>query len=67
MTRETRMSKDSLIYPVFVCGGKNIKKEITSMEGQFNLSMDNLPYAYDKMLKALFHKTSISGYLGLPL
>ena len=31
MVRETRMSKDSLIYPMFVVEGTGIKREIPSM------------------------------------
>ncbi len=31
MTRETRISKDSLIYPIFVEEGKDIRTEIATM------------------------------------
>ena len=37
----TLTSKD-LIYPIFVCEGKNIKKEINSLPGQHQLSIDNV-------------------------
>jgi porphobilinogen synthase len=30
-----------MIYPIFVCPGENVRKEISSMPGQFNLSIDN--------------------------
>ena len=33
MVRETRMSPDSLVYPMFVVEGENIKEEIPSMPG----------------------------------
>lgn len=42
MVRETRISPDNLIYPLFVCEGKNIRHEIKSMPGCFQLSVDNL-------------------------
>ena len=34
MVRETRMDKSSLIYPMFIVEGTNIKEEIPSMMGQ---------------------------------
>ena len=42
MVRETRLSTDNLVYPLFVVPGKNIKEEIQSMPGNFHLSLDNL-------------------------
>ena len=42
MIRETRLSVDDFIYPLFVTEGKNIKNEIRSMPGNFQLSIDNL-------------------------
>ena len=42
MVRETRMSKEALIYPVFVQEGDNIEDEIPSMEGQYRYSVDRL-------------------------
>ncbi len=42
MVRETRLDVDDLIYPLFVVPGKDIKKEIGSMPGNFHLSQDNL-------------------------
>ena len=40
MVRETRIDKSSLIYPLFVQEGKNLKEEIPSMEGQYRYSVD---------------------------
>ena len=40
MTRETRLSIDSLVYPLFVTPGKNVKKPILSMPGNFQMSRD---------------------------
>ncbi len=42
MVRETRLSPVDFIYPLFVCPGKNVRKEIGSMPGNFNLSVDLL-------------------------
>lgn len=41
LVRETRVTPDSMIYPIFVCPGDNVRKEINSMPNQFNLSIDN--------------------------
>ena len=42
LVSNVHFSLDNLIYPIFVEEGKNIKKEIPSMPGQFRLSIDNL-------------------------
>jgi len=42
MVRETRLSVDNLIYPLFVAPGKNLRREVPSMPGVFNLSVDSL-------------------------
>jgi porphobilinogen synthase len=40
LVRETRLSAESMIYPIFVCPGENVRSEIRSMPGQYNLSVD---------------------------
>jgi len=40
MVRETRLSPEQLILPLFVCMGENVRKEVGSMPGVFNLSVD---------------------------
>ena len=40
MVRETRLTPDAFIYPLFVCPGEGVRKEIRSMPGVFNLSVD---------------------------
>ncbi len=40
MVRETRLTSDGMIYPLFCVPGRNVKKEIPSMPGQHNLSVD---------------------------
>ncbi|HBK81690.1 MAG TPA: porphobilinogen synthase, partial [Nitrospinae bacterium] len=42
MVRETRLSVDSMIYPMFVTEGDGVKEEISSMPGQYQLSVDAL-------------------------
>jgi porphobilinogen synthase len=40
LVRETRLSPASLVYPMFVCPGQGVRKEVRSMPGVFNLSVD---------------------------
>ncbi len=40
MVRETRLTPENFVYPLFVCPGKNVRKEVRSMPGVFNLSVD---------------------------
>jgi len=42
MIRETALSTDDLILPLFVIGGKNIKNPIEAMPGHYQFSIDNL-------------------------
>lgn len=41
MVRETELTPDDFIYPLFVVEGKGIKRPIPSMPGIFNLSVEN--------------------------
>jgi len=41
MIRETELSVDDLIYPIFVIEGKGIKNPIPSMPGHYQFSIDN--------------------------
>lgn len=40
LVRETRLEPGALIYPLFLCPGEGVRKEISSMPGVFNLSID---------------------------
>jgi porphobilinogen synthase len=40
MVRETRLSPTSFVYPMFVCPGEGVRKEVRSMPGVCNLSVD---------------------------
>ena len=38
--RETRLSPEGFVYPLFICTGEGVRKEVRSMPGVFNLSVD---------------------------
>jgi len=42
MVRETTLSKEDFIYPLFVVPGQNVKKEVSSMPGVFQMSIDQV-------------------------
>ena len=49
MVRETRMDKSSLIYPMFIKEGTGLREEIPTMPGQYRYSIDQMPYALEKL------------------
>ncbi|MEE9234998.1 MAG: porphobilinogen synthase [Candidatus Acidoferrales bacterium] len=42
LVRETRLTAANLVYPLFVVPGEGVRKEVGSMPGVFNLSVDEL-------------------------
>ena len=40
LVRETHLEPGALIHPVFICEGEGVRREISSMPGVFNLSVD---------------------------
>jgi porphobilinogen synthase len=40
LVRETRLTPEALVYPLFVCPGSGVRKEVRSMPGVCNLSVD---------------------------
>jgi porphobilinogen synthase len=40
LVRETRLTPDLFILPLFVCEGEGVRREVSSMPGVFNLSVD---------------------------
>ena len=40
LVRETRLSAEALVYPLFVCEGTKIRREVPTMPGVFQLSAD---------------------------
>ena len=42
LVRETRLSPDMFLYPLFVCAGEGQRREVPSMPGVFQLSVDEV-------------------------
>lgn len=40
LVRETKLTRDDFVLPLFVCSGTNVRREVSSMPGVFNLSVD---------------------------
>src|SRR5271155_3591359 len=40
LVREVHLRPGNLIYPLFICPGEGIRREVSSMPGVFNLSID---------------------------
>jgi porphobilinogen synthase len=40
LVQEVRLAPEDFVLPLFVCAGKNVRREISSMPGVFNLSVD---------------------------
>src|SRR5206468_8492953 len=40
LVRETRLTPDLFVLPLFVCEGRGVRREVSSMPGVFNLSVD---------------------------
>jgi porphobilinogen synthase len=49
LVREHRLTIDDLIYPLFIYHGTNLRREIASMPGQYQLSLDRLPEMIDEV------------------
>lgn len=52
LVRETRVSKNALVYPVFVREGAGILEDIPSLDGQRRSSPDRLPELLEPVVKA---------------
>lgn len=51
LVRETRLNPTDLIYPLFVCPGEGVRREVRSMPGVFNLSIDELVKEADQAVQ----------------
>ena len=51
MVRETSLSVDNLILPLFVCPGKGVRREIAALPGHFHLSVDQLAREAEEVAK----------------
>ena len=49
LVRETRLSADDFIYPLFITHGHGVRHEIGSMPGQYQLSVDQLPRELEEL------------------
>jgi len=58
LVRETRLSPQRFVYPLFVAHGENVRREIESMPGQCQLSLDQLAAEAEEL--------SAPGGLGIP-
>lgn len=63
MVRETRVSKSSLIYPIFIKEGTGIKEEIRLMPGQYRYSVDRME---EKLLQLKKAGVSSVMFFGIP-
>lgn len=52
LVRETRLSVDELVYPIFVIEGENIKSPVDSMPGIYQYSIDRLSEELDKIVSS---------------
>ncbi len=52
MVRETRMDASTLIYPMFVIEGTDIREEIPAMPGQYRVSLDHLAEELEAVTEA---------------
>lgn len=51
MLKENIIKKEDLIYPLFVVDGENIKNEISSMSGVYQMSLDNILKECEELIK----------------
>ena len=42
LVREARLAREDLILPLFACTGEGVRREVSSMPGVFNLSVDEI-------------------------
>ena len=61
LVRESQVTKDDLIYPLFVRDGKNLKSEILSMPGVYHFSPDSILHEIDALLKLGLDRTILFG------
>ena len=57
LVRETRLTPDNFVLPLFACPGNGVRREISSMPGVFNLSVDEIvneaSAAYDAGVRSI--------------
>ena len=57
LVREARLARDQLVLPFFACPGRGVRREVASMPGVFNLSVDEVAReasaAFDEGVRAV--------------
>jgi porphobilinogen synthase len=61
MFRETHLTKNDFIYPLFVAEGENFKREVGSMPGVFQLSADNVLRECEELLTLGINRVLLFG------
>ena len=61
LVRENSLSVDDFIYPVFVVEGKDIKREISSLKGNYHWSVDRLEELVDELNEAKIKSVILFG------
>ena len=51
LVRETTLAADNFIFPLFVCPGKGVRREIKSLPGQFHFSVDEIAREAEEVAK----------------
>jgi porphobilinogen synthase len=51
LVRETTLAADNFIFPLFVCPGKGVRREIKSLPGQFHFSVDEVVREVEEVAK----------------
>ncbi|MFO0956784.1 MAG: porphobilinogen synthase [Isosphaeraceae bacterium] len=52
LVRENHLRKEDLVYPLFIYHGSDLRREIPSMPGQYQYSLDRLAEAIDEVVRA---------------
>ncbi len=61
LVRENYLSVDDFIYPVFVVEGNNIKREISSLKGNYHWSIDRLGELVNELNEAKVRSVILFG------
>ena len=61
MFEDIKIFPQDLIYPIFICEGQNIKNEIKSLDGQFQMSIDNAIKLCKNLLELKINKILLFG------
>ncbi len=51
LVRETVVTADDFIYPLFISAGTGVRREVSSMPGVYQLSLDRLPAEIDELCR----------------